>query len=251
MSNGTQAIDRAASVLSLVVTAEEPVSFTEVVESTELARSTVSRLLSALERNGLLERDGAGRFRGGPLFATYASRFDRVENLVSAADPTMQRLSEETGETVNLAVPSPEGVVQIAQVDSTFVLGATNWIDVEVPAHCSALGKIMFAYQAIEVPAGRLESRTPHTLTTRKALLDDLAEVRERGYASVHEEFEAGLDALAAPVYGTDGTTVIAAVGISGPSVRFVENHERFGALLVDEAGLLTRTLAHKVNHRQ
>ena len=65
------------------------------------------------------------------LFATYASRFDRVENLVSAADPTLQRLSEETGETVNLAMPGPKGVAQVAQVDSTFVLGATSWADVE------------------------------------------------------------------------------------------------------------------------
>lgn len=251
MSNGTQAIDRAASVLSLVVTAEEPVSFTEVVEATELARSTVSRLLAALERNGLLERDSAGLFRGGSLFATYASRFDRVENLVAAADPTMQRLSEETGETVNLAVPSHEGVAQIAQVDSTYVLGATNWIDVDVPAHCSALGRVMYAYHVLEVPAGRLERRTPQTVTTHKALLEDLEHVRERGYAIVHEEFEEGLDALAAPIYGTDGTTVIAAVGISGPTVRLVDNHDRFGALLVEEARLLARSLIRKVNHRR
>ncbi|MDN6605318.1 helix-turn-helix domain-containing protein, partial [Brevibacterium sp.] len=114
MTNGTQSIDRAAEILSLVVKSDDPISYTEVVESTELARSTVSRLLSALERNGLVERDGEGLYRGGSLFATYASRFDRVETLVTAADPTLQRLSEETGETVNLAVPSSTGVVQVA-----------------------------------------------------------------------------------------------------------------------------------------
>lgn len=249
MTNGTQSIDRAAEILSLVVKAEDPVSYTEVVEATDLARSTVSRLLSALERNGLLERDSAGLYRGGALFATYASRFDRVETLVAAADPTLQRLSEETGETVNLAVPSSDGVVQISQVDSTFVLGATNWVDVEVPPHCSALGKVMFAYRVIPIPPGRLERRTPYTVSSRKDLLDDLAEVRDRGYAIVHEEFEEGLDALAAPVFGSD-STVIAAVGISGPTVRIAENHEELGKLLVSEAGLLTRSLKRKVSHR-
>ncbi|MGO2035205.1 MAG: IclR family transcriptional regulator [Brevibacterium sp.] len=249
MTNGTQSIDRAAEILSLVVRADDPISYTEVVGSTELARSTVSRLLSALERNGLVERDGDGLYRGGSLFATYASRFDRVETLVSAADPTLQRLSEETGETVNLAVPSANGVVQVAQVDSTFVLGATNWVDVEVPPHCSALGKVMYAFDVIPLPTGRLERRTPHTLGSRKELTDNLAEVRERGFALVHEEFEAGLDALAAPVFGIDDR-VVAAVGISGPTMRIAERHDEFGRLLADEAGLLSRSLKRKVTHR-
>ncbi|MCD1287701.1 MULTISPECIES: IclR family transcriptional regulator [unclassified Brevibacterium] len=249
MTNGTQSIDRAAEILSLVVRADDPISYTEVVGSTELARSTVSRLLSALERNGLVERDGDGLYRGGSLFATYASRFDRVETLVSAADPTLQRLSEETGETVNLAVPSANGVVQVAQVDSTFVLGATNWVDVEVPPHCSALGKVMYAFDVIPLPTGRLERRTPHTLGSRKELTDNLAEVRERGFALVHEEFEAGLDALAAPVFGIDDR-VVAAVGISGPTMRIAKRHDEFGRLLADEAGLLSRSLKRKVTHR-
>ncbi len=249
MSNGTQSIDRAAEILSLVVKADAPVSYTEVVEATQLARSTVSRLLSALERNGLVERNHEGLYRGGSLFATYASRFDRVESLVTAADPTLQRLSEETGETVNLAVPGPDGVVQVAQVDSTYVLGATNWVDVEVPPHCSALGKVMFAFDVIPIPSGRLERRTPYTLSSRKELMENLAEVRARGFSIVHEEFEEGLDALAAPVFGVDGA-VIAAVGISGPTVRIAESHESLGQLLVAEAGLLSRSLKRKVTHR-
>ena len=172
-----------------------------------------------------------------------------MENLVAAADPTLQRLSEETGETVNLAVPGPKGVVQVAQVDSTFVLGATNWADVDVPPHCSALGKIMYAFDVIALPTGRLERRTERTLGSRKELTDDLALVRQRGFAIVHEEFEVGLDALAAPVFGVDGA-VVAAVGISGPTMRIADHHDRLGALLADEAGLLSRTLKRKVAHR-
>lgn len=249
MTNGTQSIDRAAEILSLVVKSDDPISYTEVVEATELARSTVSRLLSALERNGLVERDNDGLYRGGSLFATYATRFDRVENLVSAADPTLQRLSEETGETVNLAVPSSKGVAQVAQVDSTFVLGATNWVDVEVPTHCSALGKIMYAFDVIPLPTGRLERRTRYSLGSRKELTDNLAEVRECGYAIVHQEFEIGLDAMAAPIFGP-ADAVVAAVGISGPTMRIADHHEELGRLLLEEAGLLSRALKRKVNHR-
>ena len=84
---------------------------------------------------------------------------------------------------------------------------------------------------------------------SRKELTDDLDAVRERGFAIVHEEFEIGLDALAAPVLGVEGD-VVAAVGISGPTMRIAAHHDRLGELLVDEARLLSRTLKRKVTHR-
>ena len=77
---GTQSVDRAADLLRLVVQAEAAPSYSDLVSASGLARSTVSRLLGALERGGLVERDGPG-YRGGRLFADYAARFDRVEEL--------------------------------------------------------------------------------------------------------------------------------------------------------------------------
>lgn len=242
MSNGTQSIDRAAEILALVVRADEPLTYTQVVELTTLARSTVSRLLQALERNGLVERDRDGRFRGGMLFAQYATRFDRVQSIAAIAQPTLERIGVQTGETVNLGLPSGDTVIHVAQVDSSYVLGATNWVALAVPTHTSALGKVMYAFDAITLPDGPLEQRTTRTLTTRAALDRDLATVREVGYAITHGEFEEGLDAVAAPVRWPDGT-VHAALGVSGPSLRLAEEHERFGALLVAEAEVLSKVL--------
>ena len=165
MSNGTQSLDRAAELLSLVVRAEEPISYTTIVGQTGLARSTASRLLQGLERNGLLERDRDGAFRGGALFAHYASKFDRVEALVAASQPNLDRLAEATGETVNLAVSRGDTVVQVAQIDSTFMIGALNWVGIDVPPHCSSLGKVMYAFGALPLPKGELERRTPATIT--------------------------------------------------------------------------------------
>src|SRR5699024_8072612 len=145
------------------------------------------------------ERDGDGLYRGGPLFATYASRFDRVENLVAAADPTLQRLSEETGETVNLAVPGPNGVVQVAQVDSTFVLGATNWADVEVPPHCSGLGKLKYADADIPQKPEQHNRRTQHTLGPRSDLTNIYPEDRERRIVIAHDQHHVVALALKPP----------------------------------------------------
>lgn len=241
MTQGTQAIDRAAALLSLVVRSEQPVSFTEVAASVDLPRSTVSRLLGALERNGLLERSIDGAYRGGPLFHTYASRFGHIESLVIASRPTLEAIGEATGETVNLAVPSGNRVLQVAQVSASFVLGATNWIDVDVPPHCSALGKVMYAFDAIPLPAGPLERRTPRTVTDLAAFRVVLDEVRRAGYAVARGELEDGLDAVAVPIHDPDGR-VVAALGISGPAVRLTE-HDRLGTLLVSHAAELSRTL--------
>lgn len=245
MSNGTQSIDRAAELVSLVVRSEGPISYTELVEKTGLARSTASRLLQALERNGLLERTHEGLFRGGTLFTHYANRFDRVESLAAAAQPMLERIAEETDETVNLGVPRGDDVVHAAQIDSSFILGATNWIDIEVPPHCSALGKVMYAFEALRLPKDPLEIRTPATVKDVAALKRQLKTVRQQGYAIARGEFEEGLDALAAPVRDSKDQ-VLAAIGVSGPSFRLEESQEKIGNLLVEEADRLSRILARR-----
>jgi IclR family transcriptional regulator, acetate operon repressor len=245
MSNGTQSVDRAAELVTLVVRAEGPISFTQLVEQTGLARSTASRLLQALERNGILERNHEGLFRGGALFAHYANRFDRVESLANAAQPMLERIAEETDETVNLGVPSGETVVHAAQIDTSFILGATNWIDVEVPPHCSALGKVLYAFDALRMPKGRLEARTAASVTDPTVLESQLETIRRLGYAVTRGEVEDGLDALAAPVRDPRGQ-VIAAIGVSGPSFRLETSYQQIGELLVDESDLLTRILTRR-----
>ena len=180
----------------------DPVTFTELTSASGLAKSTTSRLLTALERNGLIRRDPAGRFSPGEVFVSYACRGGFEADLVSLAQPVLTRLGEQTGETVNLGVPRDGGLVeQIAQVDSRYLIGGTNWVGLTVPLHCAALGKVLLAFGAAELPRGRLEARTARTITSRSALAAELATARERGYAVTDEELEPGLVAVAAPVF--------------------------------------------------
>lgn len=245
MSTGTQSLDRAAELLSLVVRADESITYTSIVDQTGLARSTASRLLQSLERNGLLERDRDGAFRGGALFALYASRFDRVEALAAMAQPALDRIADATGETVNLAVARGDTVVQVAQVDSTFMLGAMNWVGIDVPPHCSALGKVMHAFGGLAVPKGELTRVSPATITDPEAYRDELEAVRSKGFAITRGELEPGLDAVAAPVRG-EGDRVVAAIGVSGPAFRLEDSHKIIGDLLVAESERLTGLLARR-----
>ena len=246
MSSGTQSLDRAAELLSLVVRSEGSVTYTKIVDQTGFARSTTSRLLQGLERNGLLERDRDGAFRGGALFAHYATRFDRVEALVASANPSLERLAEATGETVNLAVARGDTVVQVAQIDSTYMLGAMNWVGFDVPPHTSALGKVMYAFGSLPLPKGALEKMTPNTITEPSTFAAELDDVRKRGLALTQGELEEGLDGLAAPVFGAD-SRIVAALGLSGPAFRIEESQTKYGELLVEEAAQLTKLLARRV----
>jgi IclR family transcriptional regulator, acetate operon repressor len=246
VANGTQAIDRAAELLALIVHAEDPRTFGDLVDETDLARSTASRVLNALERHQLVERDSDGAFAPGPLFAVYAARHDQIDAVVRTAQPIMAKVSEETGETVNLGVPHGIGaVVQVAQVDSTYLLGAVNWVGVDVPAHCSAMGQVMYAYGAMDLPDGPLERRTDDTVTDVAVLRRELSAIRRRGYAWTRGELEEGLTGIAAPVRFSDGSTR-AAIGVSGPDFRLDESAKDLGDLIVAEAERLSRLLGDR-----
>jgi len=244
--NGTQAVDRAARLLTEVVHAPGSVTFTELAAATGLAKSTTSRLLLALERNGLVRRDDSGRFRPGEMFVRFAWRGGAEAGLTEVAQPHLDRLGEATGETVNLGVGRDGMVEQIAQVDSGYLIGATNWLGRAVPLHCSAAGKVLLAHGAAKLLAGRLERCTDQTITSRAVLEAELAAVRERGFAVIDGELEPGLVAVAAPIH-RDGGAVVAALSVSGPGTRLTPPRiADVAAACVAQARGLSQVLGHR-----
>jgi IclR family transcriptional regulator, acetate operon repressor len=244
--NGTQAVDRAARLLTEVVHAPGSVTFTELAAATGLAKSTTSRLLLALERNGLVRRDDAGRFRPGEMFVRFAWRGGAEAGLTGVAQPYLDRLGAATGETVNLGVGRDGMVEQIAQVDSVYVIGATNWLGRAVPLHCTAIGKVLLAYGAAELPTRRLERRTEHTITSRSALETELETVRQLGYAVTDSELEPGLVAVAAPIC-RDGGAVVAALSVSGPDTRLTQARVAdVASHCMAQASALSAVLGHR-----
>ena len=241
-STGTQAVDRAAQLVSTVVHADAPLTFADLQEASGLAKSTTSRMLTALERTGLVERDTAGSYVAGSLFWLYAARHDPWEELVRLARPAMERISEQTRETVHLSVTRGELVAQVAQVDSRFLLGSRDWTEVEVPAHTSALGKIFYAYHALPVPTSGLKRLTDATITDPEELRRDGDRTRQRGWAVTRDELEVGLTGIAVPVQGPRAD-VVAALGISGPTQRLEGRLEELGRQLSTHATQLSTLL--------
>lgn len=242
--SGTQAIDRAADLVARVVRASGPVTAVELEAETGLARSTVARILTALDRAALLTRDedGPGGYLPGPLFEQYAARADSRSLLAHLAAPEMESLGAATGETINLGVPVGQTVVQIAQVDSSFLLGSRNWVGVDLPAHTSSLGKVLYAFGAIPVP-DTLEALTEHTVTDPRRLRMELESVRTNGWASTVDELEVGLTGVGAPVY--QAGHMVAALGLSGPTTRLAGELDRLGAQVCARAEALSARLTN------
>jgi DNA-binding IclR family transcriptional regulator len=221
--SGTQAIDRAAQLLVRVVEAPQPPSIGELSARAGLPKSTTSRLVGALERQGLVQRLGArGRLRPGPVLLRYASR-DASQALAALAQPSLRRLADASGETINLAVPGPNGVEHLAQEDTAHFVGVTDWVGRRVPFELAANGKCFLAFGGGKV--------------------DDAELIRSRGYATSIDELEVGLSALAAPVIAA-GDSATAALSISGPTARLTPDRiEELAPLLKREADDLSRRL--------
>lgn len=240
-TNGTQAVDRAATLVALVVRARRSVTAAELAAQTGFAKSTTARLLVALERSELLQRATDGAWVPGRLFVAFSAHRDGEAQLARSAAPVMQRLGELTREAVHLAVARGERVEHIAQVESTYLVGSRDWVGVGVPPHCSALGKILYAYGVLALPTGPLERPTGHSLGTASALREQLGTIRSQGYAVTVDELEIGLTGVAAPVLLDGG--VVAALGVSGPTARLGGQLAAIGRIVSHQARALSTLL--------
>lgn len=245
---GTQSIDRAAQLLVHVLETDAPPTVGELSARSGLPKSTTSRLVGALERQGLVQREPAGGLRPGAVLTRYARRETGEAELVELAAETLDRLAAETGETVNLGVPAPASVELVDQRDSRHFLGSTNWVGRLVPAHGSALGKVFFAWGSLPLPAEPFERLASGTAVEVVQL--GLADIARRGYATTVEELEPGLWAVAAPVRDGSGA-VIAALSVSGPTVRLRPRLlDELGGRLRGEAAALSARLGYDERKR-
>jgi IclR family transcriptional regulator, acetate operon repressor len=220
-SNATyQSAERMLALLKTFDDGRVELGVAEIARALDVHKSTASRLAAALERTGFLARAGR-RYRLGVEVIRLGTIALRSFDLVATMQPGMEKVSQRTGETVNLAVPDGEDVLNVAEVPSTYILSCSGgWIGRRTRPHAVANGKVLLAYGALPRPR-TLERYTARTITTLGALERELDQVRGDGYAKAISELEEGLVAVAAPVFDPAGTCV-AALSVSGPEFRML-----------------------------
>jgi IclR family transcriptional regulator, acetate operon repressor len=211
-------VERVLAILTSFDDSRPELGVTEMASLLGVHKSTASRLAAVLERAGLVARSGR-RYRLGLEAIRLGTLALRSFDFVASMQPAMEKLSQLTGETVNLAVPDSGDVLNVAEVASTYILSCSGgWIGRRTKPHAVANGKVLLACGAIPVP-GTLERYTAQTITDPVALGAELTAVRRNGYATAVDELEDGMVAVAAPVF--DGTgACVAALSVSGPGYR-------------------------------
>lgn len=217
------AVDGALSILETLASIPQ-IGVSELAKKLGLSKGSVYRLLNALVRRGYVEKAAdSDRYQlTYRLFAVGSRAADRF-GLREIAQPVMERLRSETGETVNLGVLDGFRTVSVHLVQSARPLAIHVRIG-GVSAHATSTGKILLA--ALEpgelsrrLAGRRLETLTVRTIKSRRALLAELAQVRARGYAVDDEECSLGLRCVGAPVRNHRGA-IVAALSLVGPIQR-------------------------------
>lgn len=214
-----ETVDRALQLLLAFDGDGEP-ELTVAAMATRLGihRSSASRLAATLADRGFLERaPGSEAFRLGPALARLARLALGGRGLVAAAREAMEGLAETTGEAVVLSVLEGGAAADVAQVDGRHLVGTRHWVGRRSPLHASSDGKVLLAFA--HAAPGQARALTPRTITAAGALREEVAAVRERGWATVEGELEEGLNGVAVPVHDGSGRCV-AALSVSGPAYR-------------------------------
>lgn len=230
---GIQVIDRAVSILETVAQSDG-LPLTSIARQAGMATSTVYRILTALQSNGLIRMDEESKlwFVGVRSFEI-GNGFLRVRKPIDVGRRVMRELMEETGESVNMAIIDRGEVVYIAQFECHNAIRAFHRPGSRGPVHCSGVGKALLAWRTKPEVTSILHDHgmrpfTNKTITGDQRFFKELDEARVRGWAVDDEERYEGMRCVAAPIFNEFGEAETG-ISISGPSVRLT--FERLGEL--------------------
>lgn len=242
-----QSVDRALAVLEILGRRGEA-GVSEIALELGVHKSTAFRLLAVLEGRSFVEQTAdRGAYRLGVGIVRLAGATAARLELSTESAPACRQLAADLGETVNVAILDAGGDLNISQVRGGASIASHNWVGQRTPAHATSSGKVLLAYAGDaavrDVLAAGLQRFTPATVTDPAALHSELDRVRRVGWGCTAEEYEVGLDAVAAPIREATGE-VVAAVSASGPAYRLrPEDFERVAERVCAAAAEISRRM--------
>jgi DNA-binding IclR family transcriptional regulator len=219
----------------------ENISLSEVARQLGLSKSTVHRTCGVLAQHGFLERTPDARYRLGLRFLEYGDLVARRTPVRDKALPLLVELRNAIGETVQVGIPIGGDVLYVERVEGQQALRYSDGVPRRGPVHRSSAGKVLAAFvpgvAEARLKAG-LPASTGYTIVSPKVFMEELALVRERGFARSVEETEAGMASLAVPVRSGNIGPVVAAISAIGPTVRLAGSSETRHIELLKAASL-------------
>ncbi|TNL96659.1 IclR family transcriptional regulator domain-containing protein [Corynebacterium tapiri] len=216
-------------------------SLAQVADRTDLARATARRFLLTLVNEGYADTDGS-EFWLTPRVLELGYSYMSGLGLPSIAQPRLEQLSRQVGESASMSVLDEDEIVYVNRVPVRRIMTVSITIGTRFPALTTSMGRVLLAFHDAArisqlLKDAELTPLTPHTKTTPQALRAELEQVRSQGFSIVDQELEAGLRSVAAPVYSPTGE-VIAAINVSTQSSQYdlTELHDRILTPLLQTA---------------
>jgi DNA-binding IclR family transcriptional regulator len=245
-----QTIEKASEVLALFDREHPEWGVREVAEALSLAKSSAHDLLTSLEQVGMLGKNDEGRYRLGWRLVTLSETLLATTELRREARPIMEELADQYRETIHLAVLDDTKVVYVDKLEGKQAVRVElTSLGTRLYAHCSALGKVLLAYQPEEnvkriIKAEGLPRFTANTITDANELEQTLVKVRKQGYATDQEEILPDLCCIGAPIHDHTGH-VIAAISMSLPAYRFQRSQAEFRKAVMRTGKLISERLGY------
>ncbi len=250
-------LSRTLKILEAFDTRTPALRLTDIAAKVNLHKSTVYRLLSYLVTENYLEfNESTKEYRLGYKFLTLASVVLSYLDITDISKPIMRELVDKTNQTANLAVLDRDAVIYIAKVEPTSSIRISTRIGARVPAHCTALGKILLANLSHNnldkiLSTMKFSRFTSTTITDKESLKKKLNEISAKGYAIDHEEFLDGLVCVAYPIFDYKNEA-IAAISISGSLTVFKDEQiQKWIKLLKTSSESISKQLGYKVIDRE
>lgn len=220
-ASGVQSLDRALQLLEVLADAGGSMRLAELETATGLPLPTIHRLIRSLVHNGYVRQEPSRRYALGPSLIRLGETAGRSLG-TWAGQHHLAELVAEIGETSNMAVLEGDAVVYVAQVPSAHSMRMFTEVGRRVQAHCTGVGKALLSQLSDHQVLALLRrtgmpAKTVRTHTDPDALLGELGEIREQGWAVDDAEQEIGVRCVAVPL---TGAPILAAISVSGPSGR-------------------------------
>lgn len=240
LPDGVRAVDRALDILLAFRQGDGSLTATELLQRVDLSRPTLYRLLRTLEQRDFIATTGEPRrYQLGAAVGHLAHAWDQNQNLADLAEPVMQQLREKTGETVALLLHRGHERVSLVELPSAQPLSFKRGIGHSDSVVVGASGRAILAF--VPAPEIYLDGHIPPA--QHPAYLEDLARIRDRGYAISRDELIKGAMAVAVPLFNAR-SQIIGSLAVYGPSARIDEELvPQYAAWLMDAA----RAIAPKV----
>lgn len=241
MGRMVPAVARALDILEFLRSAG-PSSAPEIAKALALPRTTVHELVKTLEARYYLQTaDTTGRFGLGIRLFELGSAYHASLDLIQITQAKAVAVGNDCGETVHVAVLDNTDVVYIVRIQSTHVVRMVSTLGGRVPAHLTAVGKSILAYQPTEIldklypPGHSLPAMTENSLATTDTLREALRLVRREGVAWDHCESNPDVFCVGAPILDS-ASSVVAGISISVPAQRWTDERAAGLAILVTSA---------------